>query len=726
MFKVTLARDNPFGETYSNFTLRDTLPSRSFRTSERLDEVFDNAFYNSFYYKPYYLIDLKENQKENELDLSVSRLGFSRDIEEKFLKETFVWGEHSELQETEQQPLELEGFLLLSESSTDDQRVSQLKFSSPSLLEISVESTFSRSQILDDSTKNLKNITEHPISEEYSFIKRIIESNASQLTLNPKALPEIIDCISQFLITQQDIIQFSRICFPLFFEYDDQHFMDTALISATRNREISRVRAIIARSFLCSYRSAKDYCNKVNINGQSALTLASYKGYGEIVQSLLLIPGIDIDYQIKQTSWNPLLYACRYQKSDIVKLLLSAKANPNVENNKGQTPLILGAFFGDADIVRYLLEDERTDIHKKDKVLEVPAFITALLKGYEEIAITLLNRQNLSNDKDLSIKALAIASQKGLYKCVESILDQTLSSEINLSQNYHTTALYHAIKGKYIEIILLLLERGADPRLRIGSFKNALFFAIYNLDGTKGIEKVIEAILKKFSPKDMNTPNDQGKVVLEYAFTKSRPEWALMFLKNQANPNQTESLRLNCLFLSIQFHLNEAFFYVFNFISKDVCIDSLIQNELTLLHKAILLKNSEIAVYLLQKGANPALQTSMCQNALFLAVVKDLECVVLEIIKRGSFLELDIYDTYGWTLLHYAVNNQNASMVKILLDAGASLLDRIDRQTLIGTETALHLAVVKDSMEIIELLLKAGASLNKQGISKNNILMKAI
>lgn len=53
---------------------------------------------------------------------------------------------------------------------------------------------------------------------------------------------------------------------------------------------------------------------------------------------------------------SPLISACVFGRTEIVKLLINAKADLNFQNNDGSTPLIAAAFFCRPEIVKMLLD----------------------------------------------------------------------------------------------------------------------------------------------------------------------------------------------------------------------------------------------------------------------------------------------------------------------------------------------------------------------------------
>lgn len=128
---------------------------------------------------------------------------------------------------------------------------------------------------------------------------------------------------------------------------------------------------------------------------------------------------------------------------------------------------------------------------------------------------------------------------------------------------------------------------------------------------------------------------------------------------------------------------------------------------------AILRKQTDIVLVLLEAGANPSRADRSGSTPLHHAVTRNLPEVVTALLKAGA--KPNELDKSGWTPLHHAAAKNQLETTKALLDGGA---DPTTLSELGGTP--LHEAATGGSKELIELLLKTkiDPSLkSKQGVT---------
>uniref|UniRef100_A0A0G4ICY2 Uncharacterized protein n=1 Tax=Chromera velia CCMP2878 TaxID=1169474 RepID=A0A0G4ICY2_9ALVE len=108
----------------------------------------------------------------------------------------------------------------------------------------------------------------------------------------------------------------------------------------------------------------------VNVNvgdeerGETALMLVSDRGHTDIVR-LLVDAKANVDMQDKNGQTALILVSCKGH-ADIVRLLVDAKANVDMQDKNGKTALFLASENRHTDIVR-LLVDAKANVDMQDK-----------------------------------------------------------------------------------------------------------------------------------------------------------------------------------------------------------------------------------------------------------------------------------------------------------------------------------------------------------------------
>ncbi|CAM9281706.1 unnamed protein product [Chrysoparadoxa australica] len=206
--------------------------------------------------------------------------------------------------------------------------------------------------------------------------------------------------------------------------------------------------------------------NAAKVNGYTALMDAAQEGHLSVLQ-LLLQRGAGVHKQSNDVGINALMAACNRGHTTCMAALLDAGADINGSMAYGCTALFVAAQKGHLDALQLLLQ-RGADVHKQ------------------------------SNDDEIS--ALRVACTMGHAMCVAALLDA--GADYNTSDKKGGRALHVASMHGHLDVMEILLKRGADPDTRLGSVGNVAQVCMYlwqqeEEEETKSFANVTESRRKK-------------------------------------------------------------------------------------------------------------------------------------------------------------------------------------------------------------------------------------
>jgi len=164
----------------------------------------------------------------------------------------------------------------------------------------------------------------------------------------------------------------------------------------------------------------------------------------------------------------PLMAAVQAQHAELVGLLLHYKADPDMHDPKGVSPLHMAAFDGMQPIVQHLL-DARANVDARDRHGQTPLFFAPHRSACSQLGEARAD-VNVLNYKGQS--ALHLAAHAGLNDAVLWLADHMRPEVINTQDKHGRTAVYCAAHSNLKSTIMLLQEHGADVTLRPHKYRN--------------------------------------------------------------------------------------------------------------------------------------------------------------------------------------------------------------------------------------------------------------
>jgi ankyrin repeat protein len=152
-----------------------------------------------------------------------------------------------------------------------------------------------------------------------------------------------------------------------------------------------------------------------------------------------------------------------------------------------------------------------------------------------------------------------------------------------------------------------------------------------------------------------------------------------------------------------------------NYLKHGGDVDSLGEYDSTPLHCACREGNIEIVKLLIKYGADVNCQNRYSTiypifDVLASTTITDSLPIIQLLIEEGA--DIKVVDSFGNTLLHYAIEKEMIELVKLSISLGCDI-DFTERH---DKDTPLHYAYLQKNEEIIDYLIKHGANNKKLNI----------
>ena len=155
----------------------------------------------------------------------------------------------------------------------------------------------------------------------------------------------------------------------------------------------------------------------------------------------------------------PLAYAARVGDLALARILLQNKADINVQDDFGYTPLHSTALAANAEMVKLLLENG-ADPNIKDKLGNTPLLIYAQLNEIQITELLLARKADVNARNGEGLTPLSLAVEARNRELTELLLKN--GADVNAADKYGRTALHHAVWSASKDILELLIAHGAD------------------------------------------------------------------------------------------------------------------------------------------------------------------------------------------------------------------------------------------------------------------------
>ena len=264
---------------------------------------------------------------------------------------------------------------------------------------------------------------------------------------------------------------------------------------------------------------------RVDVNalteGETPLYLACKRGKTEIVK-LLLSHGADPNIATvgPHPHTYPIQAACRCLHYDVVKLLLEYNADVNVRGRSDHTvlhceliQLFIPYFDKRRDLVQLLL-DAGADVNAASEEGETPFYI-ACSKGFESVVEKMLECGAKVDGNSVQKLPLVAACENKHMSVVQLLLTNGANPNLQEDNDCYSLPLHIAAISGDIDLLELLLKHGAEVDITDRDGDTALRRTIVKTYSSGDVIPVIDILLDNKA--DVNKENKDGKTPLYFA-----------------------------------------------------------------------------------------------------------------------------------------------------------------------------------------------------------------
>ncbi|XP_055628687.1 uncharacterized protein LOC129770085 [Toxorhynchites rutilus septentrionalis] len=415
----------------------------------------------------------------------------------------------------------------------------------------------------------------------------------------------------------------------------------------------------------------------------------------------LIVAGCDVN-QPDGESITPLAFAVTLGRSELVRILLRAGADPN-RRSTGNCDTIFTA---------WTLVDNRAlqRLHPRFR-LTYPLIIGTLYKHKKIVEFLLQNGADATVRDELGFTPAYFAVYHGELDLLRSLIfrgaDVGWLREFIPSETKESCALHAAARFGYLEVFQLLVEQyGFDPAFPDENRNTCLHHAITNKRC-----KIVEYLLEFdcWSVRD-----NRNQTPIDLVLTQLDDEMFKLFRKRVDSDEIVESYRgekqRTVLHLAASAGSPSLLQTLLSGFSFDVNGTDQLGN--TPIYYAVQQKDLEKVKFLLKAGATLVGPCGEEQIPPFAtaAITNQLDIVELYIQDNASdtLITLRDYRSKGHNLLEMSIWRNNFTMCELMLTTVGFDVN----QTADSGSTALHLTAALSSVKIAELLLRQGADID--------------
>ena len=406
-----------------------------------------------------------------------------------------------------------------------------------------------------------------------------------------------------------------------------------------------------------------------------------------------------------------LLLACSTAQEDLVKLLLRAGADPAILDADGDTSLH-GAIAADCN--KETLEeliDYGADVNALNNRGRTPLLLSCFYRYTDSVNVLLGAGADpsISDHENFSCLHAAVDGRCS-NNTLQAVIDH--GAHIDAKRKDGTTALLSACRTGQSELVMFLMEAGADVNIVKPDGNTCLHLAVHGHCSKETLVKIIEKGVH------VDTLNNKGETALIRACYTKQTEPVKLLLEKGSDPNISNASGNSSIHAAVHGRCsNEALQEI---ITHKADLDSQNNTGKTALSLACFYRQQDSARILLEAGSNPNIADEEGNRSLEAAIIGGCSTKIIKLLIKHS-ADVNATNKHNQTALGWACHERNVDAINVLLKARAdpSIADK-------NGGTCLWYAVHGDcSEEVFHAIIHHGADVNATDKENCTALMAA-
>ena len=428
--------------------------------------------------------------------------------------------------------------------------------------------------------------------------------------------------------------------------------------------------------------------------GKSSLHVAVEGGCSKKIIRALIKHGVNVN-ATNVHGVTALMTACVKGNIETINILLSAGADPNIADSRGETCIHHVAFANNSKEAVQAIINHGAYINATNKE-NITAIMIACQMGYTDTMNVLLSAgADLNIADNTGATWICHAAIGGNKETLQAVIN--LGADVNTTNNNSKTVLMIACQKGHIDAMNVLLHAGADINSADNTGATWIHSAVIG-----DSKETLQAIINLGA--DVDTTNKHGVTALMIACSKGNIDIINILLNAGADHNITDTTGASWIHYAVDGGNKETLQAIINL---DADINASNNESVTALMFTCRKGNTDIINVLLNAGADPNIADMNGKTWVHHAVTSDCSKeIVQSVIDLGA--DVNTTNNRNVTALMEACKEGNLDTIKTLLNAGAdpNIAD-------IDGHTWIHYAIIADnSKETVQSIVSLGADVN--------------